>query len=455
VVHEFASLTAPLDPAQPGRSPQHSLACGSVARGTNTWKTPRRDLRRSRKDRALGGNGGLAPPAQSSCSTSSLRSLPPSPGYARRVPPNSLASGSVARGTNTWKTPRRDSDDPARIERWGVPGGSRPLHDQTDPRVRFAHRPPRRATPGVSPQTPSLRSVEGGQTNSLPPGAKRRWGEWRSRRRRRGGPSRLLHEFGPLTTPSLRSVEGRQTNSLPPGAKRHWGEQPRRQARRGGPSQEQCPRVRSAHHPLAPLGRGGTNKLSPPRSEATLGGAASPPGEARGAVPRAVSTSSVRSPPPRSARSRGDKQTLSPQERSDIGGSSLAARRGEGGRPKSSVHEFGPLTTPSLRSVEGGQTNSLPPGAKRHWGEQPRRQARRGGPSQEQCPRVRSAHHPLAPLGRGGTNKLSPPRSEATLGGVAEPQATPRGAVKVAPRVRSAHRRLRQNPYGSGMAPGS
>jgi hypothetical protein len=58
------------------------------------------------------------------------------------------------------------------------------------------------------------------------------------------------------------------------------------------------------------------------------------------------------------------------------------------------VHEFAPLTAPlgpatpdrSPQTASGrGGTNPdsrfLPPGAKRHWGEQPRRQARRGGPS--------------------------------------------------------------------------
>jgi hypothetical protein len=148
----------------------------------------------------------------------------------------------------------------------------------------------------------------------LPPGAKRHWREQPRRQARRGGPSQtLVHEFAPLTAPlgpafagpvppnGLRPRGDKQVprGFLPPGAKRHWGEQPRRQARRGGPSQTLVHEFASLTAPLGPAlpgrspqtasGRGGTDtwktpRVSPPRSGATLGGAASPPGEARGAV---------------------------------------------------------------------------------------------------------------------------------------------------------------------------
>jgi hypothetical protein len=205
-----------------------------------------------------------------------------------------------------------------------------------------------------------------------------------------------------------------------------------------------------------------------------LGGAASPPGEARGAVPEVVHEfASLTAPlgpafagpvPPNGLRPRGDRQVedpqgFSPQERSDIGGSSLAARRGEGGRPGSGprvrfahspprpgIRRAGP---PKRPPAEGGQTSGrppgfLPPGAKRHWGEQPRRQARRGGPSRKwstsslrsQPPSARHSpgRSPQTASGRGGTDKwktprVSPPRSEATLGGAASPPGEARGAV--------------------------
>jgi hypothetical protein len=201
----------------------------------------------------------------------------------------------------------------------------------------------------------------------------------------------VIHEFAPLTAPLDPATPGR-----------------------------------SPQHSLAPLGREGDKQrggVSPPRSEATLGGVASPPGDAEGAVRNCDSRVRSAHSPPRPRHSRA-----------------------------------GPPSTPSLRSVARGTNNEagfLPPGAKRRWGEWPRRQARRGEPSgtviHEFAPLTapldpatpgRSPQHSLASCSVArGTNKFSPPRSEATLGGVAEPQATPRGAVmrSSGPRVRFAH----------------
>jgi hypothetical protein len=203
----------------------------------------------------------------------------------------------------------------------------------------------------------------------------------------------------------------------------------------------------------------GTNKVSPPRSEATLGGAGSPPGEARGAVPRsrdhefAPLTAPLdpatpgRSPPNSLAPlgRAGDKQVSPPRSEATLGG---AAPPGEarGAVPRSRRPGYaGPVPPKLPRSARsrGGQTRSLPPGAKRHWGEQPRHQARQGGPSREAVitsslrspppsTRLRRAGPPQTPSLRSvarGTNKVSPPRSEATLGGAASPPGEARGAV--------------------------
>jgi hypothetical protein len=213
------------------------------------------------------------------------------------------------------------------------------------------------------------------------------------------------------------------------------------------------PRVRSAHCPPRPGTAGPvppTRRLrrregdkpvgqpsptppqggfSPPRSEATLGGAASPPGEARGAVrncgprvrsahcpPRPGTAGPV--PPTRRLRRReGDKPVgqpsptppqggfSPPRSEATLGGAASPPGEARGAVRDGVVHEFAPLTAP-LGPAQPGRSpqhdaygvargtnqwanhhqphprgDSLPPGAKRRWGEQPRRQARRGGPS--------------------------------------------------------------------------
>jgi hypothetical protein len=136
--------------------------------------------------------------------------------------------------------------------------------------------------------------------------------------------------------PAFHAAAERLVELLPPAA---WRPAPAASpsSSRGGPSEDQWTHPPGFSPPRSEATVGGAASppgeargarpvdpppgFSPPRSEATVGGAASPPGEARGAVRRPVD------PPP---------GILSPQERSDGGGSSLAARRGEGGRPKTS-----------------------------------------------------------------------------------------------------------------------
>jgi hypothetical protein len=283
--------------------------------------------------------------------------------------------------------------------------------------------PSARHPPGRSPQHDAYGVARGtnNEAGFLPPGAKRRWGEWRSRRRRRGGPSpELWYEFAPLTTPLGPASAG----PVPPNGLRPRGDK------------------------QVPQG------VSPPRSEATLGGAASPPGEARGAVPGVVDEFAPLTTPlgPASAGPVPPvPQGVSPpRERSDIGGSSLAARRGKGGRPRAdprvrSAHRpprpgnrrAGPPSTPSppARS-RGGQTSGRPRDAKM-------RRSREGSSAGGCRGAVPEVVHEFASLtappqtasGRGGTDtwktpRVSPPRSGATLGGAASPPGEARGAVR-------------------------
>jgi hypothetical protein len=303
------------------------------------------------------------------------------------------------------------------------PGEARGAVPRGGPRVRSAHRPPRPGTPGRSPQLPRSLGREGDKQvpqGVSPPrseatlgGAASPPGEARGAVRRGGPRVRSAHRpprpgtAGPVPPALPRSARSRggQTSSLPPGAKRRWGEQPRRQARRGGPSREVVHEFapltapldpaqpgRSPQHSLAPLGREGDKQVLSPRSEATLGGAASPPGEARGAVPRGGPRVRSAHRPPRPG-------TAGPV----------------------------PPALPRSARSRGGQTSSLPPGAKRHWGEQPRRQARRGGPSREAVDHEFASHRPPRP-GTAGPVPPALPRSARSRGG--QTSSLPPGAKR-------------------------